>query len=225
MPGRVQDRSTSQPSDACNSDGLRFDDAALDDSNLTHFTSCVARALPETRSRAAEIKVDLKRAGNHDPFASQKLAAFRYGGMMASLIVFGTLAIYASKSVEPWCVAGIIVGMFTSWWLPVWRLKRRAARRLAQIAQAIPDAADLIDVCLSHGLTPYAALSTVGRELGLIYPSLADELAIVCRQAELDALEPALEDFERRIDLAETRELVSRLLNAEQFGTLPTATR
>jgi tight adherence protein C len=215
MPGRIQDRSPSQLADAGEAGELRFDDAALDGSNLAHFTNCLAQALPETSSQAAETKVDLKRAGNHDPLASQKLAAFRYGGMMASLIVFGTLAIYASKSVEPWCVAGIIVGMFASWWLPVWRLKRRAAGRLAQIAQAIPDAADLIDVCLSHGLTASAALSTVSRELGLIYPALAAELAIVCRQAELDALEPALEDFERRIDLAETRELVSRLLHAE----------
>jgi tight adherence protein C len=220
----VLERSTSPPGGACEADDLRLDDATFDNSNLTHFTNCLALALPETRSRAADIKIDLKRAGNHDPLSPQRLAALRYAGMMASLIVFGTLAIYASTSVEPWCMAGIIVGMFASWWLPVWRLKRRAARRLAQIAQAIPDAVDLIDVCLSHGLTGSAALSTASHELRPIYPALADELAIVCRQAELDALEPALEDFERRIDLAETRELISRLLHAEQFGTPAAAT-
>jgi tight adherence protein C len=212
----MPEQSTSQPVDACEADDLRLDDATLDNSNLAHFTNCLALALPETRSRAADIKIDLKRAGNHDPLSPQRLAALRCAGMLASLIVFGTLAICASKSVEPWCVAGIIVGMLASWWLPVWRLKRRAARRLAQIAQAIPDAVDLIEVCLRHGLTASAALSTASRELRLIYPVLADELAIVCRQAELDSLEPALEDFERRIDLPEVRSLVSRLLQADQ---------
>jgi pilus assembly protein TadC len=47
------------------------------------------------------------------------------------------------------------------------------------------------------------------------HPALSDELAIVCRQTDLDNLEAALENFEQRIDLPEVRALVSRLLQAD----------
>ena len=51
-----------------------------------------------------------------------------------------------------------------------------------------------------------------------MHPALSDELAIVCRQAELDRLEVALEHFEQRIDLPEVRSLVSRLLEADEVA-------
>jgi tight adherence protein C len=207
-PERVLKRLESQPPDALAGD--------LTDSTLAHVTQCVAQALPETTSAAADLRAALKRAGDYHPLAYQRLAAVRYAGMMLSLAAFGTLTICASKRAEPWCVFGIAVGMLASWWLPVWRVRRRAARRIDEIEQAISDLRDMINVCLSQGLTVAEALATASRELRPIHPALADELGIVCRQAELDSLESALEDFERRIDLLEIRSLVSLFLQADE---------
>jgi tight adherence protein C len=190
-------------------------DATLVNSNLAHAANCVAEALPETKSRVLDIQGDLKRAGSYEPMAYQKLAAVRYVGMMLSIVVFGTLTIFASKRTEPWCVVGIAVGMSASWWLPVWQLRRRASRRIDEIERALPDLFDLLHVYLSQGLDVPTTLATASRELRAIHPALSDELAIVCRQAELDTLEAALENFEQRIDLPEVRSLVSRLLQAD----------
>jgi len=212
QPDRILERLESQPADASTEQP-----AALTDSTLAHVADCVAQALPESQARAADLRADLKRAGHYEPLAYQKLAALRYAGMMASLVVFGTLAILASSALEPWCVAGVAVGMLASWSLPVWHLRRRAARRMREIEQAIPDLADMVRVCLSQGLAVPAALATASRELRPIHPALADELSIVCRQAELDSLQTALEDFEQRIDLPELRSLVSRLLEADEL--------
>jgi tight adherence protein C len=107
--------------------------------------------------------------------------------------------------------------MLASWWLPVWSARRRAARRIDEIEQAIPDLLDMINVCLSQGLNVPSALATASRELRPIHPALSDELEIACRQAELDSLEAALENFERRLDLQEIRSLVSRLLQADEI--------
>ena len=74
--------------------------------------NCIARALPETKSRAARIRADMKRAGDYQPLAYQRLAAIRYVGMMASLIVFGTLTICVSPQSEPPCLAALALGMF-----------------------------------------------------------------------------------------------------------------
>ncbi len=192
-------------------------DATRVNSNLAHAANCVAEALPETKSRVLDIKADLKRAGCYEPLAYQKLAAVRYVGMMLSVVVFGTLTIFASKRTEPWCVVGIAVGMSASWWLPVWQLRRRASRRIDEIEHAVPDLLDLLHVYLSQGLNVPRALATASSELRGIHPALSDELAIVYRQTELDSLEAALETFEQRIDLLEVRSLVSRLLQAEQI--------
>jgi len=177
----------------------------------------MAEALPETKSRVLDIKADLKRAGCYEPLAYQKLAAVRYVGIMLSLVVFGTLTIFASKRTEPWCMVGIAVGMSASWWLPVWQLRGRASRRIDEIEQAMPDLLDLLHVYLSQGLDVPTALATASSELRAIHPALSDELAIVCRQTELGSLEAALENFEQRLDLPEVRSLVSRLLEAEQI--------
>jgi tight adherence protein C len=214
-PERILRRLESQP-DAFAPTAIA--DATRVNSNLAHAANCVADALPETKSRVLDIKADLKRAGCYDPLAYQKLAAVRYVGMMLSIVVFGTLTIFASERTEPWCVVGIAVGMSASWWLPVWHLRRRANRRIDEIEQAMPDLLDLIHVCLSQGLDVPTALATASSELRAIHPALSDELAIVGRQAELDSLEAALESFEHRIDLPEVRSLVTRLLEAEQIG-------
>ncbi len=194
---------------------LNVDVADQEDSTLAHVTQCLAEALPETDARIAGIRVTLKRAGQHDSFAYQRLAAVRYAGMFASLVVFGTLTIVASREVEPWCVLGLSLGMLASWRLPLWRLQRRASRRMDAIEQAIPDLTDLVAVYLGQGLSVQSTLETASRELAVIHPELADELAIVRGQAELGSLEGALEDFEQRIDLPEVRALVTRLLAAD----------
>jgi tight adherence protein C len=213
-PDRILRRLESQPPDAFASTAIA--DPSLLDSNLAHVTNCVAQALPETRSRAADIKADLERAGFYEPLAYQKLAALRFAGMFLSLVVFGTLTIIASERMEPWCLVGVVVGMSASWWLPVWQLRRRANRRMDEIEQALPDLVGLIHVYLSQGVNVPSALATASRELRVMHPALSDELAIVCRQAELDRLEVALENFELRIDLPDVRSLVSRLLEADE---------
>ncbi|HEV3298685.1 MAG TPA: hypothetical protein VG055_03555, partial [Planctomycetaceae bacterium] len=82
-PDHILRRLESQPPDTSASTAIA--DPTLLDSNLAHITNCVAQALPETRSRAVDIKADLERAGFYEPLAYQKLAAVRYVGMMMSL--------------------------------------------------------------------------------------------------------------------------------------------
>jgi|HubBroStandDraft_4_1064222.scaffolds.fasta_scaffold132176_2 tight adherence protein C len=209
-PSDALERLSDQPNEK-----LKLAAVGREDSTLAHVTHCLAEALPETDARITRIQATLRRAGQYEPLAYQKLAAVRYVGMLASLVVFGTLTIIASPAAEPWCVAGLSLGMLTSWRLPLWRLQWRAARRIDAIERALPDFTDLIAVCLSQGLSVQSTLETAGRELSPIHPELADELVIVCRQAELGSVESALEDFETRIDLPEIRALVTRLMAAD----------
>ncbi|HEV8001093.1 MAG TPA: hypothetical protein VGP63_14500 [Planctomycetaceae bacterium] len=212
-PERVLERLSSRP----------FDDRLLSsgivtESAFAHAANCIARALPETKSRSATIRADLQRAGNYQPLAFQRLATVRYLGMMASLVIFGTLTICVSRQSEAWSMGALALGMLAAWWVPIWRLQRRAARRIQAIELAIPDLLDILRICQSQGLTVPAALATASRELRPIHPALAAELAIVCRQAELTSIERALEAFETRVDLPEIRSLVTRLSHVDDVG-------
>jgi tight adherence protein C len=209
-PDRLLDRLESQPTE-----DLAVAAPAIADSALAHVTDCFAQAMPETRSRTRDIRANLRRAGRYEPRAYQKLAAIRYLGMLLSLVVFGTLAIFASPRIEPWCVLGVALGMLASWSFPVWRLRRRAARRIDEIERGMPDLLDLVNVCLGQGVSVESSLEIASRELRSVHPAVADELAIVRRQAELTSRETALDEFEQRIDLPEIRSLVSRLLQVD----------
>ena len=207
---RVLERLASRPLD----DPL-LPSGVVAESAFAHVANCIARALPERKSGSATIRADLRRAGNYQSLAYQRLATVRYLGMMASLVVFGTLTICASRQSEAWSMSALALGMLAAWWLPVWRLQRRAAQRVRAIELAVPDLLDMVRICKSQGLTVPAALATASRELRPIHPALADELAIVCRQAELTSLERALEALETRIDLPEIRSLVTQLLETD----------
>jgi tight adherence protein C len=209
-PDRVLKRLSSQPLDE-----RMLSAAEGENSAVAHVLKCVALALPETPAHSERIQADLKRAGDYQPLAPQKLATIRYVGMIVSLVVFGTLTLYVSPQSEPWSMAALLIGMLAAWWLPVWHLQRRASRRTHAIELGIPDLLDLLRVCASQGLTVPVALATASRELRPIHPAIADELAIVCRQAELTSLAQALEAFETRVDLPEIRSLVTQLLETD----------
>lgn len=130
------------------------------------------------------------------------IAAYRFGyvsmqwglvyGILAS--VFGTLA--------------------PSFWLDY-----KKSQRQTQLRRALPDALDVIIICVEAGLSLPAALSRVSKELGTVHPMLAKEMAICQREIQLGASSgEALRRLAQRFDLAEMRSLASVIHQAERFG-------
>ena len=58
-------------------------------------------------------------------------------------------------------------------------LKMMISRRQRELQEALPDAIDLITVCVEAGLGLDAAMNRAGEELGLRSQALADELKLV----------------------------------------------
>ena len=101
---------------------------------------------------------------------------------------------------------GAIAGIGTlapSFWLD--HLKR--ARQM-QLRRSLPDALDVIVVCLEGGLSLSSAISRVGQELMSAHPLLATELRIVQREVQMGrTMGEALRQFAKRFDLEELRGL------------------
>jgi tight adherence protein C len=108
-------------------------------------------------------------------------------------------------------IAGIIAPGF---WLDAQKRRRQTAMR-----RALPDALDLLVICVEAGLSLPAALVRITKELRTAYPMLALEMMIVHREIQLGhTTGEALKRFGDRFDLEEVRSLASVIRQAERFG-------
>lgn len=95
------------------------------------------------------------------------------------------------------------------------RLGRQRVIRLA-----LPDALDLMVVCLEAGVAMGAAFGRVAREFARTSPALCEELRLVTleMQAGKSGAE-ALRSFSDRIGIEDVSSLVAMLIQSEKFGT------
>ncbi len=102
---------------------------------------------------------------------------------------------------------------------PSFWLDRRKAARQTAFRRAIPDALDVLVICLEGGLSFPAAIRRVAGELKTAHPLLARELQIAQREIQLGrSAGEALREFADRTDLDEIRSLASVVIQAERFG-------
>ena len=111
------------------------------------------------------------------------------------------------------CV-GIVGLIGPSFWLD-----NRKAKRQGNFRRALPDALDLLVICLEGGLSLPGALKRVAAELRAVHPVLALELNIVQREIQLgNSPGESLQKMGLRVDLEEVRTLASVITQAERFG-------
>lgn len=110
--------------------------------------------------------------------------------------------------------SGIIGLIGPSFWLDSKKRKRQSNFR-----RALPDALDVLVICLEGGLSLAAGLKRVSMELKTAHPTLAAELAIVQREVQLGRTSgEALRKMGERSDLEEVRSLASVILQSERLG-------
>jgi tight adherence protein C len=103
---------------------------------------------------------------------------------------------------------------------PDFWLGRKIKQRQYEIRRSLPDVLDLLVICLEAGLGMDQATTRTATELAGTHPVLADELDIVV--LEQRAGRPRSDCWRNmadRTDVDVVRNLVSTLVQAEQFGT------
>jgi len=116
-------------------------------------------------------------------------------------------------------MAGALAGVFgtiaPSFWLDIQKNKRQT-----DLNRSLPDALDVVVICVEAGLTLPAALKRVADELRGAHPMLAGELTIVQREIQMGcSTGQAMRRFADRFDIEELRSLASLILQSEQFGS------
>ncbi len=101
----------------------------------------------------------------------------------------------------------------------IW-LRLRVRRRSRHIFEGLPDALDLMVVCVEAGLGLEAAIQRVGQELKLTHKVLHEEFALVgfgLRAGQTRQV--ALRNLSLRIALEEVKSFVAVLIQTDRFGT------
>ena len=114
------------------------------------------------------------------------------------------------------CVLGLIVGGIA----PEHVVRSMASRRAGRMAAALPDALDLMVICLESGVTFERALATVAEELTPISPSLAAEFRLIDAELSLGSSRRAvLQDYYRRTEVDGLRDFAMTLIQGDRYGT------
>lgn len=117
-------------------------------------------------------------------------------------------------------LTAILVGAVLGYMAPDIVLTRLISRRQDGIRRALPDALDLLVICMEAGLGIDQAMVRVGEEIRLTSAALSDELQIISREqragkARLDAWR----SMSDRVDIDFVRQFVTMLVQTERFGT------
>jgi tight adherence protein C len=128
-------------------------------------------------------------------------------GVLAGLSLLVTLAVCAYL-------------LFFGFYLPDMWLRVKTARRRKRIFNGLPDALDLLVVCVEAGMGLDAAISRVGEEIRLSDQELSDELRLLNLELRAGkARQEALRNLARRVDLEDMNSLVTLLVQTDKFGT------
>lgn len=138
----------------------------------------------------------------------------------ASKILLPVLALVIASFSGSNMIAVALVGVIVGFLGPDFLVGHLTKRRQFAILRALPDALDLLVICMEAGLGIDQALVRVGQDIRLTCPPLADEFAIINREqrAGKQRLE-AWRSMTQRVDIDWVRQFVTMLVQTERFGT------
>jgi tight adherence protein C len=99
-------------------------------------------------------------------------------------------------------------------------VRRKAQKRQKEISRGLPNALDLLVVCVESGLGLDQAILQVAKELNTAHPEISQEFGIV--NLELKAGKrrvEALRNLAERTGVDDLKKLVAVLIQADRFGT------
>ncbi len=163
----------------------------------------------------------LMMAGFYDENAITVFRVIRLGCVVVfPLLTFFVLTVLFRRSLDFTTIGATLLAVLYGLFIPSFTLSRLVTNRQDRITRALPDALDLMVVCVEAGLGLNAALQRVGREMELVEKDLSTELAITNR--EIRAGKPrdeALRNLGDRTGVDDVKSLVAMLVQTDRFGT------
>jgi tight adherence protein C len=178
------------------------------------------RGLPEPVQR--EIIRRFSRLGITGARALTLFVAFRLG----VVFILGALALLWAREIEAFAAAPLIpvviaaVAAIIGWFVPMMLISRGVKQRNKAVRAGLPDALELLIVCVEAGLSLEDGLDRIVVELKRSQPALADELGLTLADLKiLPSRDQALANLAARVDVPSVRSVVNTLSQTLRYGT------
>lgn len=179
---------------------------------ITNLAEFAMRLSPQRSTEALQHKLDL--AGN--PYDLTRyigirvLAAVLFGGLGIALTVVAKTLPFIQRVLLP------VVGFGLGYYLPVLSLGRKISKRQDDIIRSLPDALDLLTICVEAGLGFDAAMARVAEkwdnELSVAFTRVLQEIQLGKLRRE------ALRDMVDRMEVRDVSTFVAAIIQAGQLG-------
>ncbi|MBL7163369.1 MAG: type II secretion system F family protein [Anaerolineales bacterium] len=179
------------------------------------FGEIALRFTPQNALEQTARKIEL--AGNPKGLEPTLFWAGRFGAAIGiAALLFFVLSVSAID--WSWGRKIIIVVLFTllGFYIPELLLNSRINRRQDEVRKALPDALDLLTICVEAGLGFDGAMAKVNEKWD---NELSLSFGRVLREIQLGKLRrEALRDMSDRIDISEMTSFVAAIVQSEQLG-------
>ena len=117
-------------------------------------------------------------------------------------------------------IMAILLGGMAGFFGPDLAVSHLIKRRQEAMDLAVPEALDLLVICMEAGLGIDQAMARVADEIRLTSPALAEEFQVISREQRAGKLRlDAWRSMAERVNLESVSQLVSMLVQTERFGT------
>ncbi len=177
--------------------------------------ACARPFLPKSREKQSALRRQLGHAGIYSASAIRTVTGLKF-----ILLILGLAGGYGLGLWVDNLLLGLSVGGLVGYLLPAMWIKSQIKRHRRGLEIGLPDALDLMVVCVEAGLTVDAALQRVSQELTLAHPRLARELEIAHMETRVGlSRTESLRNLGQRTGTPSLQLLATMLIQAERFGT------
>jgi tight adherence protein C len=170
---------------------------------------------PTKRERQSKLRRQLGHAGIYSSVATHLIAGGKVMCLLGGLLV-GYLIGQSTDNV----LLGTSLGGLVGYVLPTFWLLQKIRSNRTQLNIGLPDALDLMVVCIEAGLTVDAAMQRVGTELGMAHLALSREFGIAHMETRVGlSRADALRNLGQRTGSPGLQSLATMLIQADRFGT------
>ena len=183
------------------------------------FLGRIGKAV-SSKEPSMSLREQLARAGFHHDSAPAIYLGSKFMLLIIAMAGLTAAVLPIDSLILPVRMLIILWGAGLLFHIPNLIVSARRARRRREIRESLPDAIDLLEICVSSGMGLDMAWNAVSEEIRAVCGTLADEMALTNLEVHLGAPRAvAMRHMADRTGAEDLAALVSTIVQSERFGT------
>jgi len=182
--------------------------------NAKRVLANVGKMVPSSQKKLSSARRLMVRAGYR---STEAVLAFQGVRLLLPSILLAVVFFTGYYREKP---LSLVLALMAGVLLPSFWLSRRIHHRQHRIRLGLPDALDLLVVCVEAGLGLDQSIMRVSQELGVAHPEVCEELQLLHFEMRVGKTRiEALRELANRTGVDDIKALVAMLIQTDRFGT------